>query len=126
VRTCRAPLAIVLLLALPMHELAIAIGLVEAICDELPRLGAVRVTAARVRVGRLSGVVPDALTFAFTVAADGTAIAGARLVIEPAADAELALAALEVLDDDASDRRSAAESPEEERRRGGGAAGAVP
>ena len=39
----------------------------------------------RLQVGRLSGVVPDALMFAFELAAQGTPLEGARLVIdEPA------------------------------------------
>jgi len=54
-----------------MHELSIAMSLVDAICDELPKLGSVTVRSVRIRVGALSGVVPDALTFAFDVAADG-------------------------------------------------------
>nr|WP_272923063.1 hydrogenase maturation nickel metallochaperone HypA [Streptomyces sp. SID5464] len=40
------------------------------------------VAAVTVRVGELAGVVPDALDFAFEVARDGTALAGARLVVE--------------------------------------------
>lgn len=83
-----------------MHELSIAISLVEAVCDELPQWGR-NVTVRRivVRVGPLSGVVSDALAFAFDVAAEGTAIAGARLEIEDAAGMELQLAAVEVIDD---------------------------
>lgn len=84
-----------------MHELSIAISLVEAVCDELPRLGdGVTVRAVRLRVGPLSGVVPDALAFAFDAAALETPIAGARLDIEATAGRELELAALEVVDDD--------------------------
>ena len=33
-----------------MHELSIALSLVEAICDELPKLGPVRVSVVHVRV----------------------------------------------------------------------------
>lgn len=65
-----------------MHELSIATAIVEQ-ADEWARAdGAVRVSAVTVRVGELSGVVPDALDFAFEVARDGTALAGARLVVE--------------------------------------------
>jgi Zn finger protein HypA/HybF involved in hydrogenase expression len=46
----------------------------------------------------LSGVAVEALSFAFDVAADGTAVAGARLEIEATAGPELELTALEVLD----------------------------
>lgn len=81
-----------------MHELSIAVSLIDAICDELPRLGRVSVRSVRVRVGALSGVVADALTFAFDVAADSSPIAGARLEIEPTPGRELQLTALEVID----------------------------
>lgn len=83
-----------------MHELSIALSLVDAVCEELPRLGdKVFVRSVRVRVGPLSGVVPDALAFAFEVAADDSPIAGARLEIEHTAGSELELTALEVMDD---------------------------
>jgi hydrogenase nickel incorporation protein HypA/HybF len=82
-----------------MHELSIALNLIDAICEELPRIGdRVSVRSVRVRIGPLSGVVPDALAFAFEVAAGDSPIAGARLDIEPAAGSELELMALEVVD----------------------------
>lgn len=62
-----------------MHELSIAESVVAAV---LERTGRRSVTTVRLRVGRLSGVVPDALTFCFEVAADGTPLAGAVLQIE--------------------------------------------
>jgi hydrogenase nickel incorporation protein HypA/HybF len=68
-----------------MHELSIAMGLVDAACDELARLGpGTHVVALHVTVGAMSGVVPDALAFSFDVAAEGSAIAGARLEIREA------------------------------------------
>jgi hydrogenase nickel incorporation protein HypA/HybF len=83
-----------------MHELSIAMSLVDAICEELPRLGSgARVRSVRVRVGELSGVAPDALAFAFEVATDDTAIVGARLSVQTTAGRELELEALEVVDD---------------------------
>jgi hydrogenase nickel incorporation protein HypA/HybF len=68
-----------------MHELSIALELVDVALDEARRLGDVRVVSLRLRVGPLSGVVPDALRFSFDVAAAGTALEGARLEIEPEA-----------------------------------------
>jgi hydrogenase nickel incorporation protein HypA/HybF len=86
-----------------MHELSIALSLIDAVCEELPRIGAnVSVRSVRIRVGPLSGVVPDALTFAFDVAAAESPIAGARLDIERTDGRELELAAVEVVD--AADR----------------------
>ncbi len=61
-----------------MHELAIAEGVVSTV---LERTGG-RVGVVRLRVGRLSGVVPEALMFCFELAAVGTALEGATLEIE--------------------------------------------
>jgi hydrogenase nickel incorporation protein HypA/HybF len=65
-----------------MHELSIAMSLIEAACEEAARQGDVRVEALHLRLGALSGVVREALEFSFDLAAEGTAIAGARLQIE--------------------------------------------
>ena len=43
-----------------------------------------RIHRISLRVGALSGVVPEALTFAFDIVAKGTMADGARLEIEPA------------------------------------------
>ena len=65
-----------------MHELSIALSLVEAACEAAAPLGNVRVEALHVRLGALSGVVKEALAFSFDVAVKGTPIDGARLDIE--------------------------------------------
>ena len=57
-------------------------SLVEAACEEVERLGDVHVEALHLRLGALSGVVREALEFSFGLAAEGTAIEGARLQIE--------------------------------------------
>lgn len=62
-----------------MHELSIAESVVEAV---LQRTGDQRVTVIRIQIGRLSGVVPDALTFCFELATSGTALEGAVLEIQ--------------------------------------------
>jgi hydrogenase nickel incorporation protein HypA/HybF len=65
-----------------MHELSIAMSLVEAACEKAAEMEDVRVEALHVRLGALSGVVREALEFSFDLVAEGTAIAGARLAIE--------------------------------------------
>ena len=50
--------------------------------DAAERSGADRVTGLRLRVGTLSGVVPDSLRFAFDVVCRGTLAEGAILEIE--------------------------------------------
>src|SRR5262245_36129222 len=67
--------------SLEMHELSIAVSLIEMASEEAERLG-VQVEALHLRLGALSGVVREALLFSFDLAAEGTAIAGARLEIE--------------------------------------------
>jgi hydrogenase nickel incorporation protein HypA/HybF len=82
-----------------MHELSIAMSLIDAVCEELPKLGSgVAVRTIHVRVGPLSGVVPRALAFAFEVAVVDSPLAGARLEIEHAEGRELQLAAVEIVD----------------------------
>lgn len=65
-----------------MHELSIALELVDLAAAEARKQGDVRVVALHLRVGPLSGVVEDALRFSFDVAAAGTAVEGALLRIE--------------------------------------------
>lgn len=62
-----------------MHELAVTQGVVDAVTA---RTGDARVAVVRLRVGRLSGVVPDAVRFCFDLVTDGTPLAGARLDID--------------------------------------------
>ena len=64
-----------------MHELSIALGIVEAAQEEAERLHA-RVSAVHLRVGALSGVVPEALLSSYEMACADTPLAGSRLVIE--------------------------------------------
>lgn len=65
-----------------MHELSIAISIVDGALEELRRSGAKGATAIHIRVGRLCGVNPDALLFSYGVAAQETVLARSRLVIE--------------------------------------------
>jgi hydrogenase nickel incorporation protein HypA/HybF len=62
-----------------MHELAITQGVVEAVTE---RTGSAPVARVRVRVGRLAGVVPDAMRFCFELVTAGTPLEGAVLEFE--------------------------------------------
>src|SRR5580693_4685283 len=64
-----------------MHELSIAMGIVEAATDEAQRRG-VRVSAVHLKLGALSGVVKDALLFSYEVACQDTPLAGSQLIVE--------------------------------------------
>lgn len=65
-----------------MHELSLARALAEEIERIAAREGAARALRVTVRAGALAGVDPEALRFAFPIAAEGTVAADAELVIE--------------------------------------------
>jgi hydrogenase nickel incorporation protein HypA/HybF len=66
----------------PMHEVSIMEEAVRLAVDAAKSAGANRVLALRLRVGTLSGVVPEAMRFAFDVVCNDTIAAGASLEIE--------------------------------------------
>lgn len=65
-----------------MHELSIAMSMIDITTEEAAALGGGRVTALHLKLGPLSGVVKDALLFSYDVAACGTALEGSSLIIE--------------------------------------------
>jgi len=64
-----------------MHELSLAMNLVEAVEEEASRHTGT-VEAIHLRLGQLSGVVKEALCFGFEMAREGTALAATRLIVE--------------------------------------------
>jgi len=65
-----------------VHELSIALGILDLAAEEAERHGGGRVVAVRVRLGPLSGVDADALRSAYDLAREGTALAAAELCVE--------------------------------------------
>ena len=65
-----------------MHELSIMESALNLALEQARQSGARRVDVIRLRIGALSGVVPEALEFAFTALAPGTAAEHSQLVIE--------------------------------------------
>lgn len=65
-----------------MHELSLATELVSQLSDVLTREGAQKAVEIRVVIGAMSGVERVPFEFAFPLAAEGTPIHGAKLVIE--------------------------------------------
>jgi hydrogenase nickel incorporation protein HypA/HybF len=61
-----------------VHELAITQSVIESVTD---RIGEAKVIRILIEIGKLSGVVPDAVRFCFDIAADGTSLDGAALEI---------------------------------------------
>jgi len=66
-----------------MHELSIALSMIEQIEDEAEKHGGRIVEVVYVRIGELSGVDSQALRFAYQMASEGTSLASSRLEIEP-------------------------------------------
>jgi hydrogenase nickel incorporation protein HypA/HybF len=65
-----------------MHELSIAMAIVEMAVEEAERRNSGRIQAIHLKIGKLSGVVPEALRSSFELAREETLAAHARLVIE--------------------------------------------
>jgi hydrogenase nickel incorporation protein HypA/HybF len=65
-----------------MHELSIALNMVDIAAETARKNGGGRVDALYLKLGALSGVVRDALLFSWELACAGTALEGSRLVIE--------------------------------------------
>jgi hydrogenase nickel incorporation protein HypA/HybF len=62
-----------------MHELSITQSVVEAVTAHT---GGAVVVSVRLRVGRLSGVVPDSIRFCFELVTAGTPLEGAQLELD--------------------------------------------
>jgi hydrogenase nickel incorporation protein HypA/HybF len=65
-----------------MHELSIAISIIELAQEEAERRGDVRVSAIHLKLGMLSGVAKEALLSSYDLACEGTALEGSELIIE--------------------------------------------
>lgn len=65
-----------------VHELSIMQSALSVALESARQAGASRVHAIRLRIGALSGVVPDALEFAFEALTPGTLAESAKLMIE--------------------------------------------
>jgi hydrogenase nickel incorporation protein HypA/HybF len=65
-----------------MHELSIAMNILDLTSEESDRRGGVRVEAVHLRLGPLSGVVKEALLSAYDLAREASPWASTRLVIE--------------------------------------------
>lgn len=65
-----------------MHELSVAVSLLEAAGERAREEGATRIKTVYLKIGPLSGVVVEALRSAFEVASSGTVAHGARLDVE--------------------------------------------
>ncbi len=65
-----------------MHELSIAMSIVEMAEEESGQRGGARVNAVYLKLGMLAGVVKNALLSSYELACAGTGLEGSRLIIE--------------------------------------------
>jgi len=65
-----------------MHEISVAIAIVDEVTERAAAEHAARIASVKLRVGELSCVVNEALGFAWELATDGTLAAGSQLEIE--------------------------------------------
>jgi|SRR5579862_1564680 hydrogenase nickel incorporation protein HypA/HybF len=65
-----------------MHELSIAMSIVEMAEEEAEQRGGVQISAVYLKLGVLSGVVKEALLSSYEMACEGTVLLGSRLVVE--------------------------------------------
>ncbi len=64
-----------------MHEMSLAINIVEIACQTADQNGAVKINSIEVEVGKLAGVLEDSLSFCFKAAQNKTAAENAQLEI---------------------------------------------
>ncbi|MDH5638038.1 MAG: hydrogenase maturation nickel metallochaperone HypA [Nitrospinota bacterium] len=65
-----------------MHEMSVAMSIVDIAVSQLKESDAARVLKVNVAVGELSGVEASAVEFCYSACARGTAAEGSELVIE--------------------------------------------
>ncbi len=65
-----------------MHELSIALAMIDEIVEQSETRGGIDVKAVNLRLGVFSGVDKDALLFAYELACEDTPLQGSRLMIE--------------------------------------------
>ena len=65
-----------------MHELSIAQSLIDIVCKQCLQNGFKEIEAINIKVGRASGIMPDALSFAFNAIKTDSIAKNAALNIE--------------------------------------------
>ena len=79
-----------------MHELSIAMNIVEIAEEELARQGGLRVRTIHIRVGSRACIAKEALSFSFGLACEGTVAEGSRLIVEDAEGLDLDVIRMEI------------------------------
>jgi len=65
-----------------MHELSVAQNIIEIIQQSVPESKWNQVTAVRVEIGAVAGIVPDSLEFSFQAITTESVLSNAKLITE--------------------------------------------
>jgi len=65
-----------------MHEMSIAQSMIDIIKEEMRKADAGTLRSVHLNIGKMSAIVPDALSFCFEIITEGTKMEGARLIID--------------------------------------------
>ena len=65
-----------------MHELAITEGIMEAAIPTAEKAGAKKINEIRLKIGVLSGVIPECIEYYFNIVSKGTIAEGAKFAVE--------------------------------------------
>ena len=65
-----------------MHELSIAMSIIDMAQEEAERHGGAQVQAVHLKLGRLTGVAKEALLSSYEMACEATPLEGSQLLIE--------------------------------------------
>ncbi len=65
-----------------MHEMSIAQSIIEILREEMRKCDAEALKSIRLKIGRMSAVVPDSLSFCFELITEGTDMEGAELIMD--------------------------------------------
>ena len=79
-----------------MHELSIALDIVDLAETELSHHAGARVRAVHIQLGPLAGVAKEALLFSYGLACEGTMVQGSSLIVQDGQGRELDIIGLEI------------------------------
>ena len=79
-----------------MHELSIALNIVDIATEQLTRHGGERVRAIHLQIGPHAGVAKEALLFSFGLACEKTPVEGSQLIIEDTQGQDLEIVRMEI------------------------------
>lgn len=65
-----------------MHELPITQSIVKIACEEAEKHNAKKVYEIRIKVGELSGLVPECIQYYYDIVSEGTIAKGAKIIVD--------------------------------------------